>query len=104
MNSDFFDFTCEFTPKEDGYYVFELSGNDDIVTNITLEDRWSVGEDDYYNDTNASTKPFCLGARLKKGKTYSYNLSIVDMGNFLFQLPRRKKNRLKMSDLQDLKI
>lgn len=51
-----FDFTCEFTPKEDGYYVFELSGNDDIVTNITLEDRWSVGEDDYYNDTNASTR------------------------------------------------
>ena len=90
-----FDFTCEFTPKEDGYYVFELSGNDDIVTNITLEDRWSVGEDDYYNDTNASTKPFCLGARLKKGKTYSYNLSIVDMGQLSVSIAKKEEKQIK---------
>lgn len=97
-----FDFTCEFTPEEDGYYVFELSGNDDIVTNITLEDRWSIGEDDYYNDTKASTKPFRLGARLKKGKTYSYNLSVVDMGQLSVSIAKKEEKQIKNIKLAGL--
>ena len=97
-----FDFTCKFTPKESGYYVFELSG-DDIVTYITLEDSWVDGENDYYNNTNAATKPFRIGARLQKGKTYSYRLSVTDMGQFSVSIAKREEKQIKNVRLTGLK-
>lgn len=82
-----YDFCCEFTPKEDGYYIFSIAG-DDIISYLSLRDE---GKIPVYN----GSKPYRIGSRLQKGKTYEYDLTVIETGDISVSVTKGQEKAIK---------
>ncbi len=63
-----------FTPTNDGYYLIESVGDDDVVVVLMNES----GDILTYDDDNGANANFLLSAYLQKGETYYYGIAYYD--------------------------